>query len=296
MKKINFVLGILILIIFASCNQDNSDVVAVKRSKSDLGAMYEKTVEEVVQDIAGLKGKANWSVFKPEGDFSEDTRVVEVNITKEDTTVYSSIKIQFIYNRSTGYVQQGSISVNEKKISILEWWSYYANILILNSGSTKKYSDNVANSKSENIPVEKDILEEETAKEDNVKFENESNYYEPIDPRSRPDRYTYYEYTSNEWFDMSKGFVFGADHPKNETTMIRETETRIIIDFSNGKTLLYEILKVEPYKYGVNYVVEIDGQRKKITKSPDPNGGISYSLEKEWIFDKILEGIEAGID
>lgn len=296
MKKKNLILGILILIIFTNCKQDNSDVIAVKKSKSDLGAMYEKTVEEVVQDIAGLNGKANWSTFKPEGDFSEDARVVEVNITKKDTAVYSSIKIQFIYNRSTGYVQQGSISVNEQKISLLQWWTYYTNIIILNAGSMKENSVNVENSKPENTPTENANLPEETAKEDNVKFESESNNYEPIDPRSRPDKYTYYEYTSNEWFDMSKGFEYGAEHPKNETTYIRETETRIIIDFSSGKTLLYEILKVEPYEYGVNYVVEIDGKRKKITKSPDPNGGISYSLEKEWIFDKILEGLPAGID
>jgi hypothetical protein len=296
MKKKYLFLGILILALLTNCKQDNTDVIAVKKSKFDLGGMYEKTVEEVVQDIAGLKGKANWSIFKPEGDFSEDVRVVEVNITKKDTTVYNSIKIQFIYNRSTGYIQQGSISVNEQKISMLQWWTLYTNILILNSGSLKGNSVNVENSKSENISPEKLNIPEETEKEDNIKFESKSNNYDPIDPRSRPEKDTYYQYESSEWYDMSKGFDYGAEHPKNETTYIRETERRIIIDFSNGKTLIYEILKVEPYEYGVTYIVEIDGKKKKITKSPDSNGGISYSLQKEWMFVKIFEGLPAGLD
>lgn len=296
MKQKNLFLGILILIMLSNCKQDNSDVIAVKKTKSDLGAMYAKTVEEVVQDIAGLHGKAIWSTFKPEGDFSEDVTVVEVNITKKDTAIYNSIKIQFIYNRSTGYVQQGLISVNETKISMLQWWAYYTNILIHNSGVLKENSFNEENSNAQNIFPEKTNLTEETEKEDNIKFDSKSNSFDPIDSRSRPDKYTYYEYTSNEWFDMSLGFEHGAEHPKNETTIIRETDTRIIIDFSNGKTIVYEILEVQPYEYGVNYVVEIDGKKKKITKSPDPNGGISYSLEKEWIFDKILEGTQAGID
>lgn len=144
--------------------------------------------------------------------------------------------------------------------------------------------------------TEKEKITDKIDKEDKVKFRSESNGYDPLDPRSRPDSHSYYEYTSNEWFDMSKGFEYGANHPKNETTHIRETESRIIIDFSNGKTLLYEILKVKPYEYGVNYVVKIDGKRKTITKSPDPQGGISFSLKKEWIFDKILEASPAGID
>ena len=95
---------------------------------------------------------------------------------------------------------------------------------------------------------------------------------------------------------MSKGFEYGAKHPKNECSHITETKSRIVVDFSNGKSLLYKILKVNPYKYGINYVVEIDGKKKIITKSPNPKGGISFSLEKEWIFDKILEATPAGLD
>jgi hypothetical protein len=121
-----------------------------------------------------------------------------------------------------------------------------------------------------------------------------SNKYDPIDPRARPGSGSYYQYTSKQWMDMSKGFDYGAEHPINETTEISETESRIIVNFSNGKSLIYEIVKVEPYEAGINYIVEINGRKKTITKGPAVEGGIRFSLEKEWMLNKIVEALPAG--
>lgn len=155
MKKKYLLLGIIVLATLTNCKQNSSDILAVKKSKSDLGAMYDKTVEEVIQDVAGLNGKANWSTFKPDGDFSEDAIVVEVNITKKDTIVYKSVEIQFMYNRSTGYIQQGAISVNGTEISLSQWWDYYMNILVLNSGA---FENEQSKSNAQNTEVSENSI------------------------------------------------------------------------------------------------------------------------------------------
>ena len=278
------VAGLLLLVLFTQCTQENSDILAVKKSKSDLGAMDEKTIEEVVQGIVGVYATSDWSSFKPMGNFSNDVRVVEVKITKKDTLVYKTIVIQFMYNRSTGYVKQGAITINGQKCSMEQWWAFYTNILILNSGALNQNTNNMKKYESE---IETTNTSEQSSKQQEIAKQDESlsesNNYEPIDPRSRPDSHSYYIYTSNEWIDMSKGFDYGAKHPIKETIYIRETESRIIIDFPNNKSITYEIVKVKSNEYGINYIVEINGQRKTITKEPDPTAGIRFSLEKEWM-------------
>ena len=141
MTKINITLstnvlaGLLLMVFFTHCSQENSDLEAVKKSSSDLGAMCtDKTVEEVVQDVAGINGTVKWTSSIPSGDFPKDIRLVEVEIKKPDTAIYNEIKIQFLYNRSTRYVKQGGIRVDGQDCSIMQWWEYYINILKLNSG------------------------------------------------------------------------------------------------------------------------------------------------------------------
>lgn len=154
MNKIT--ISIFLLILLSGCNflnqKENEDILSVKKSSTDLGAMYtEKTIEQVVQDIAGVSGTAKWSSSTPTGDFSKEVKLVEVIISKSDTVIYSTIRIQFIFNRSTGYVKQGVILVNSRAISLMEWWSYYTNILLYNSGMYKSASDKNQNNESSGI-------------------------------------------------------------------------------------------------------------------------------------------------
>ncbi len=277
--------GLLLVIILTHCSQGYSDIRAVKKASSDLGAMYNKTVEEVVQDIVGVLGTAKWSSFKPDGNFSDEVRVVEVNITKKDTLVYNTIRIQFIYNKSTGYVKQGAITVNGRECSLMQWWAYYTNILLLNSGAFNKESTNSQSNKSGRV---------ETAQVESQDVGEENKLL--VDILDRPDSNSYFQYISNEWMNISKGLNYGAKHPIKEKTCIRETISRIIVEFRNNKTLIYEIVKVTPYKIGINYTVEINGKRKMLTKCKDTNGSFSFSIENEWMANKIFEAMPAGID
>ena len=286
-------IAIFIYIILISCNQENSDILAVKKSKSDLGAMYEKTVEEVVQDVVGVNGSAKWSSFKPEGKFSDDVRLVEVDIEKNDTIVFKTICLQFIYNRSTGYVKQGAIMVNENKCSLQQWWCYYTNIQILNMLSNSKNES--ANNKH-NTPSEVIKPSENNVNKSNEEDKMTTNNLSPLDPKALPENSTFIEYTSKARLDLKKGFTYGAEHPIKEETYITESPGSIVVDFNHRKTIIYQIINVEPFENGNNYTVKINGLRKTITKSLDSKGFLCFCLENEWLLEEIAESNEAGND
>jgi len=290
--KAKGLIGIYILIILTNCSQEHfdADITAVKKSMTNLGGYNDKTVEEVVQQIAGIYATATWKSFAPDGNFSKEIKIVEVDITKKDTLLYSTISIQFIYNKSTGYVQQGAIMINGNECSMMKWWEYYINILMFNQGSYKQKNDEVNSKKSEKALSQQSgnpQREVQTIAEEDKLL---------VGVLDRPDSNTFFQYTSNEWMDMSKGFEYGAEHPFQEATHIMETASRIIVEFQNKKSLIYEIVSAEPYEYGINYQVEINGKNKTITKSLQPNGNYRFSIEHEWMINNIYEALPAGID
>jgi hypothetical protein len=283
-------ISIFLFTFFSNCSFQNSDIIAVKKSITDLGGMYSKTVEEVVQDVVGVHGSANWSAFKPAENFSEEVRVVEVNITKPDTFVYSTLRIQFMYNRSTGYVKQGAIIINDNNCSLMQWWAVYANILLLNSGAFSKDVSSGQNNKSGNSHTQNGI----TNNEENQNLAEDQKLEVGI--LDRPDTNAYFQYTSNEWIDLSKGIDDKTAVIHNELSHIMEASSRIIVEFRDKKALEYEILKVTPFREGIQYTVEINGKRKIITKCKEQAGGYCFSIENEWKASKIFEAMPAGID
>jgi hypothetical protein len=95
---------------------------------------------------------------------------------------------------------------------------------------------------------------------------------------------------------MSKGFEYGAENPIKETTSIEETYKSIYITFHNKKPLQYDFVKVTPFENGINYTVEINGNRKIITKSKEPSGSFCFSLEHEWMITKIFKAYLETVD
>jgi hypothetical protein len=169
--------------------------------------------------------------------------------------------------------------------------------LILNSGASgndtnRKKSNNQNNDTV--IESEKPLVQQEEVKQKKKELVISDNS-EPIKAHERPDSNTYFQYASQSWMDMSQKVTYGLDPLVIETTYIRETEGKIIIDFSNKKQLVYKIVKVIPYEDGINYIVEINGQRKTINKSPDIKGGVRFSLDKEWKSDQIARSFPASI-
>lgn len=268
-----------------SCSNNKADIEAVKKANTFIaGYNSDKTVNEVIQNVAGLKGVVSWNVFTPtDKDYAPEVKVVDVTIKSTDSVLYKTILLQFIYNSSTGLVEQGGIEVDGKNYSNKDWWEFYDRVLI-----AKEIPDISQNKPKEDkvyISVENGV----EYRTDEPPREN-SEFSDPNDPRSYPNRGISYTYTSYEWMDMTKGFEYGAEHPYLETVKIYEGYSRFYIDFGSIDDVMLEIVKTIPYEYGTKYRIIYDGKEQELVKSPALNGGIDFSCDN-WLINECKDVI-----
>jgi hypothetical protein len=123
MKKFKL-LPILILIICASCNglSTNKDIEKVKSSTVSFGLGGGYVVGDLVKEITGLDGTAKWDSFQPES-YKDNPNVVcvQVDITRKKEK-NNLVSMQYLLNRETGLVKTGSLRVDGKGLSILEFY------------------------------------------------------------------------------------------------------------------------------------------------------------------------------
>ncbi len=273
-------LGLLLML---SC-QSQHDIDYVKRMPFNMFGGYVNSrlgTVDFLDSISNVGYVSRWESYEPSFGFPPSVRCVMVTIYGPT----SCIRAQFAYNRETNEVSPHGIYMNNEKT--------YASREDIEKffGVYKEDPPNTPN----NSDSDKTLSQQSsTTKTDEKSVTDENKLLVGI--LDRPDKNSYFQYTSNEWMDMSKGFEYGADHPFKETTHIMETLSRIIVEFPSKKSIVYEIISAAPYEYGINYTVEYNGKRKTITKSKEPGGSYSFSLEHEWMIYKIFEAVPAGID
>ncbi|MEI8270113.1 MAG: hypothetical protein WCG45_01975 [bacterium] len=235
---------------------------------------------DFLDSISKVGYVSKWESFEPTFGYPPQVRCVQLTVFGSS----SSIRVQFMYNRETNEVSpKGIYNSDGKDMQSSEIEKFFSVL-------TKYPPNTINNSDSGKILSQ----QSSTTKTDEKSVTEENKLLVGI--LERPDKNSYFQYTSNEWMDMSRGFEYGADHPIKEETIIRETISRIIVDFKNKKSIIYEIVTAKPYEYGINYTVEYNGKRKTITKSKEPGGSYSFSLEHEWMVNQIFEAVPAGID
>lgn len=70
--------------------------------------------------LAGLRGEVNYSVFTADGETNPDIKVIEVNIDKKDESAeYKTAKIQYQFNKKTGFIKLGYLEVNGEAQNLL---------------------------------------------------------------------------------------------------------------------------------------------------------------------------------
>lgn len=275
-------IALLILILLVSC-QSQHDIDYIKRIPCNIFGGYVNSrlgTVDFLDSLSNIGYTSKWESFEPTFGYPPPVRCVQITIFGSN----GSIHAQFMYNRETNEVIPQGIYNNRgvgiRTSDVEKFFGVYKE----DPPNTNSHSD------SEKTLSQQPI----NTKTDEKSVTDENNLLVGI--LDRPDKNSYFQYTSNEWMDMSKGFEYGADHPFKETTHIMETLSRIIVDFPNKKSIVYEIVSASPYESGINYTVEYNGKRKTITKSKEPGGSYSFSLEHEWMVYKIFEAVPAGID
>ena len=108
-----FIFGFLI-----GCESASSDIQAVKKT-----TFYGQniTIEDALNNVAGIKGEIEWRAFKPsEHADNPDIVCIEANISKMDKKGEGrKAKVQYLYNRKNKVAKIGYIEIDGKPQSIL---------------------------------------------------------------------------------------------------------------------------------------------------------------------------------
>lgn len=134
MKKFLIIAAVLIVgaYFFAQNKSVNSDIEAVKNSSIPtnplIGAFMEgltdpsATIGSGIAKIAGVEGKSEWKTFKTDKyKDNPDVRCVQVTVNKtSDKDKKQTAIFQFLYNRSSKYVELSYFDVNGTPKNMLE--------------------------------------------------------------------------------------------------------------------------------------------------------------------------------
>lgn len=134
MKKFLIIAAVLIVgaYFLALSNSVNSDIEAVKNSSIPssplLGAFMQgltdqsATIGSGIAKIAGVEGKSEWEAFKTDKyKDNPDVRCVQVTVNKtSDKGKKQTAIFQFLYNKSSKYIELSYFDVNGKPKSKLD--------------------------------------------------------------------------------------------------------------------------------------------------------------------------------
>ncbi len=125
-SKIYYSLLLMSILLLTGCSTNSSDIKAVKKTiplgSGLIGGGI--SIEESVNQIAGVTGKVKWFAFKPTKKTNLNVVFVEARIEK--MTVDGSSKtarLQYLFNRDTKQVELVALSIGGEKMPLPLWVS-----------------------------------------------------------------------------------------------------------------------------------------------------------------------------
>jgi hypothetical protein len=131
MKKLTILCFLLFTFACADLTQ-NKDIEKVKNSSLNLGELgigfglsNPCVVGDIVKHITGLKGFVQWESFRPTGyENNPNVVCVQVDITR-NLPKNNLVKMQFLLNRETGFVEIKYLAIDSLKKSLTDWYEIF---------------------------------------------------------------------------------------------------------------------------------------------------------------------------